>query len=135
MKSCQPNFITLFLKTSNHFIKVVAARYSKWKVFQKKKQTFNLTSTIYLLLRCYTEKQIQQYKYYSPYRSYFYFKFFFFQLSCVHLFLCFVFRLTKVVENGPTQDTFLKSQGKFFLSFLYTLFYIFLTPKNYKSRL
>ena len=30
---------------------------------------------------------------------------------------------------------FLKSQGKFFWSFLCTLFYIFLTPKNYKSRL
>ena len=30
---------------------------------------------------------------------------------------------------------FLKSQGKFFLPFLCTLFYIFLTPKNYKSRL
>ena len=48
MKSCQPNVITLFLKTSNHFIKVVAVRHSKWKVFQK--QTFHLTSTIYLLL-------------------------------------------------------------------------------------
>ena len=30
---------------------------------------------------------------------------------------------------------FLKSQGKFFLSFSCTLFYIFLTPKNYKSSL
>ena len=40
-----------------------------------------------------------------------------------------------VVGNGATQDTFLKSQGKFFLLFLYTLFYIFLTPKNYKSSL
>ena len=27
-----------------------------------------------------------------------------------------------VVENGPTQDAFLKSQGKFFFSFLCTLF-------------
>ena len=40
-----------------------------------------------------------------------------------------------VVGNRATQDTFLKSQGDFFLSFPYTLFYIFLTPKNYKSRL
>ena len=30
---------------------------------------------------------------------------------------------------------FLKSQGNFFLSFPCTLFYIFLTPKNYKLRL
>ena len=30
---------------------------------------------------------------------------------------------------------FSKSQGKFFLSFLCTLFFIFLRPKNHKSRL
>ena len=36
-------------------IKVVAVRHSKLKVFQK--QTLNLNSTIYLLLRCSTEKQ------------------------------------------------------------------------------
>ena len=41
----------------------------------------------------------------------------------------------RVVGNGATQDTYLRSQGKFFLSFLCTLFYIFLTPKNYKSSL
>ena len=41
----------------------------------------------------------------------------------------------KVVGNGATQDTFLKSQGKCFLSFLCTLFYIFLIPKNYRSSL
>ena len=40
-----------------------------------------------------------------------------------------------VVINGAPQDTFLKSKGKFFLSFLCILFYIFLTPKNYKSSL
>ena len=39
------------------FIKVVAVRHSKWKVFQKQK--FNLTSTNYLLLRCSTERQTQ----------------------------------------------------------------------------
>ena len=39
----------LFMKI---FIKVVAVRHSKWKIFQK--QTFHLTSTIYLLLRCFT---------------------------------------------------------------------------------
>ena len=39
-----------------------------------------------------------------------------------------------VLGNGLTQDTFLKSQGKFFLSFPCTLFYIFLVPKNYKSK-
>ena len=48
--------LLLFLKTSNRFLKVVAVRHSRWKVFQK--QTFHLTSTIYLL-RCLTEKQIQ----------------------------------------------------------------------------
>ena len=32
---------------------------------------------------------------------------------------------SKVVENRPTQDTSQKSQGKFFLSFLYTLFLYF----------
>ena len=32
---------------------------SKWRVFQK--ETFHLTSTIYLLLRCSTEKQTQLY--------------------------------------------------------------------------
>ena len=41
----------------------------------------------------------------------------------------------KVVGNGATQDTFLKTQGKFFLSFPCTLFYIFLIPKNYRSSL
>ena len=45
------------------------------------------------------------------------------------------FSFTVVVGNGATQDTFLKSQGKFFLSFLRTHFYIFLTPKNYKLSL
>ena len=44
-------------------------------------------------------------------------------------------KLSIVVGNGATQDTFLKAQRKFFLSFLCTLFYIFLTRKNYKSRL
>ena len=48
--------LLLFLKTSNRFLKVVAVRHSRWKVFQK--QTFHSTSTIYLL-RCLTEKQIQ----------------------------------------------------------------------------
>ena len=43
--------------------------------------------------------------------------------------------LVLVVGNRATQDTFLKYQGKFFLSFLCTLFYIFLKPKNYKSSL
>ena len=46
-------------RTSNRFIKVAAARHSKWKVFQK--QTYHLTSTIYLLLRCSSEKQILKY--------------------------------------------------------------------------
>ena len=41
------NVIMLFLRTSNHFI----------KVFQK--QTFHLTFTIYLRLRCWTEKKLQ----------------------------------------------------------------------------
>ena len=35
--------------------------------------------------------------------------------------------------SGP--GPFLKAQGNFFLSFLCALFYIFLTPKNYKSSL
>ena len=51
----------IILETSNHFIKVVEGRHSKWNVFQK--QTFQSTSTIYLLLRCSTEKQIQPYEY------------------------------------------------------------------------
>ena len=38
----------------------------------------------------------------------------------------------RVVENGASQDTSQRSQGKFFLSFLCTLFYTFLTAKNYK---
>ena len=38
-----------------NFIKVVVVRRSKWKVYQK--QLFHLTSTIYLLLWCLTEKQ------------------------------------------------------------------------------
>ena len=46
------NSSKLFIKI---FIKVLAVRHSKWKVFQK--QTFHLTSTIYLLLRCSTESK------------------------------------------------------------------------------
>ena len=43
--------------------------------------------------------------------------------------MCWIFSL-KVVGNRATQDTFLKSQGKFFLSFLCTLFlHIFDTKK------
>ena len=42
------------------FIKVVAVRHNKWKVFQK--QTFHSISTIFLLLRCSTEKQTQAIK-------------------------------------------------------------------------
>ena len=38
----------------------------------------------------------------------------------------------RVIENGASQDTFQRSQGKFFLSFLCTLFNKFLTAKNYK---
>ena len=70
----------------NIFIKVVAVRHSKWKVFQK--QIFHLTSTIYVFLWCSTEKQTQPYKYQnnSPYFSYFFFKFPFFRFSCFHLF-------------------------------------------------
>ena len=41
----------------------------------------------------------------------------------------------QVVGNEETQDTFLNSQSNFFLSIPCTLFYIFLTPKNYKSSL
>ena len=41
-------------------IKVIAVTHNKWKVFQK--QTFHLNSTIYLLLRCLTEKKTQLYK-------------------------------------------------------------------------
>ena len=37
---------------------------------------------------------------------------------------------TKVVGNRATLGHFLKSQDKFFLSFLCTLFVIFLTPKK-----
>ena len=36
----------------------------------------------------------------------------------------------RVVGNRPIQDTFQKSQGKFFLSFLYTLFLYFLRPEK-----
>ena len=41
------------------------------------------------------------------------------------------------LSSGKLSDPghFLKSQGKFYLSFLCTLFYIFLTLKNYKSSL
>ena len=46
-----------------------------------------------------------------------------------------IYQLLSVVGSGATQDTFLKSQGKFLLSFPCTLFYIFLTPKNYNSSL
>ena len=38
----------------------------------------------------------------------------------------------RVVENRPTQDTFLKSQGKFFCHFDVPFLKIFLTSKNYK---
>ena len=48
----------LFIKL---FMKVKSVRHSKWKVFQK--ETFHLTSTTYLLLRCLTEKQARVYKY------------------------------------------------------------------------
>ena len=40
----------------------------------------------------------------------------------------------RVVENGASQDTFQRSQGKFFLLFVCTLFYTFLTAKNYKIK-
>ena len=68
------------------FIKVVAVRHSKWKVFQK--QTFHLTSTIYLLLRCFTL-----------------FLLLFFQISFLSVlvfssFLCFVFRLITEAATG-----------------------------------
>ena len=45
--------------------------------------------------------------------------------------------LKKETSSVKSSDPghFLKSQGKFFLSFPCTLFYIFLTPKNYKSSL
>ena len=43
--------------------------------------------------------------------------------------------LTAVVGNRATQDTSQKPQGKFFLSFLYTFFYIFQDLKNYELRL
>ena len=46
---CYYVILKVFVK---FFIKVVAVKHSKWKVFQK--QTFHLTSTIYLLLRCFT---------------------------------------------------------------------------------
>ena len=36
----------------------------------------------------------------------------------------------QVVGNRPTQDTSQISEGKFFLSFLYTLFYNFLRPER-----
>ena len=42
----------LFIK---NFIKVIAVRHNKWKVFHK--QAFHLTSTVYLLLRWSKEKQ------------------------------------------------------------------------------
>ena len=74
----------LFIKI---FIKVVAVRHSKWKVFLK--QTFHLTSTIYLLLRCLTEKQIQLYKYINikKTRHISFICFFkFCRFSCFHLF-------------------------------------------------
>ena len=70
------------------FIKVVAVTHSKWKVFQK--QTFRLTSTIYLLLQCSTEKRTQLYKCWnnSPYYPNFFLKFLFFRFS---FFIFFVF--------------------------------------------
>ena len=57
-------------------------------MFQK--QTFHLTSTIHLQLRCSTEKQTQLHKYYnnSPYFSYCFFKFPFFRSR---VFIFFVF--------------------------------------------
>ena len=86
VKSCQPNVNTLFWKLFiKIFMKIVAVRQSKWKVFQK--QTFHLTSTIHLLLRCSTEKQTQLIKTNDPISLTFFFKFSFFRFSCFHLFV------------------------------------------------
>ena len=43
--------------------------------------------------------------------------------------------MPSVVRNRPTQDTSQKSQGKFFLLFLSTLFLYFQDLKKYKLRL
>ena len=67
----------LFMKI---FMKVVAVRRRKWKVFQK--QTFRLTSTITLLLRCSTEKQtLYKYQNNSLYFSHFFSNFLSFDSS------------------------------------------------------
>ena len=42
---------------------------------------------------------------------------------------------SEVVNKWSDPGHFLKSHSKLFLSFLCTLFYIFLTSKNYKLRL
>ena len=42
--------------------------------------------------------------------------------------------VSRLVGNRATQDTFLKSQGKFLCHLHVPFSYIFLTPKNYKSR-
>ena len=74
-------FWKLFIRI---FIKVVAVRHSKWKVFENQK--FHLTSTIYLLLRCLTEKQTQLIITTHPISLTFFFKFPFFWFSCFHRF-------------------------------------------------
>ena len=74
-------FWKLFIRI---FIKLVAVRHSKWKVFEN--QTFHLTSTIYLLLRCLAEKQTQLIITTHSISLTFFFKFPFFWFSCFHLF-------------------------------------------------
>ena len=94
------------------FIKVVAVRHSKRKVFQK--QIFHLTSTIYLLLRCSTEKQTQLT---HPISLTFFSNFFSFD-SCVFIFFMFYIssnnrsRHRRCSENKSILRNFQKFTGK-----------------------
>ena len=95
----------VFLKTFHKkFHKIVAVRHSKWKVLLK--QTFHLTSTIYLLLRCSTEKQTQLT---HPVFLTFFSNFLSFN-SRISSFSCFVFRLTTeaVARSVLWKKTFLE---------------------------
>ena len=52
-------YYVILKKTSNHFIKVVAARHSKWKVFQKQTVHFQLLPSTFL----YDARQKSKYNY------------------------------------------------------------------------
>ena len=67
----------------------------------------------------------KHYYYCYCYYYYYYHYYYFYYIVIIIIIIIIIITISLVVGNRPTQDTSQKSQGSFFLSFLYTLFYIF----------